>query len=80
MTDTIQKRYYTLKEAAQEIGTTTCCLRDRGKTFNLIAFKRNQGHRVKLTRKNVDTLKLIHNLITKDGVKTWKIKELLSRK
>ena len=80
MTDTIEKRYFTLKEAAQEIGVTTHCLRDRGKTFNIIAFNRGHGDRVRLTRENVDKLKLIHNLITVNGLKTWKIKELLSRK
>ena len=80
MTDTIEKRYFTLKEAAQEIGVTTHCLRDRGKTFNIIAFNRGHGDRVRLTRENVDKLKLIHNLITVNGLKTWKIKEILSRK
>ena len=80
MTDTIQKRYFTLKEAAQEIGVTTHCLRDRGKNLNIIAFNRGHGDRVRLTRENVDKLKLIHNLITVNGLKTWKIKELLSRK
>ena len=76
MTD-IPKRYYTLKEAAEEIGATTCCLRDRGKIFGLIPFNRGFGEKVKLTRDDVDTLKLIHNLITVNGLKTWRIKELL---
>ena len=77
MTDTIEKVYFTLKESAQDIGITECCLRDRAKRFGIIDKENRKRFKIMFNRKQVEKLKLIHLMITVNGLKDWKIKELL---
>lgn len=75
MTSDIPRQYYTIKQAAELIGVSWPCLRDRAVTFGII--RPGVDKRVKLHREDVEKLKFIHRQIVEEGRKTWKVKELM---
>lgn len=77
--ETIEKIYFSLKEAAKEIGVSESCLRFRGHKFNIFLNGHNKGHRIRLSRKQIDDLKLVDMLVRQFGMRDWKIKELLRK-
>lgn len=77
MTDSIPKVYYTLKELSQMFGISQQAIMQRCKSYD-IHIKR-KPFPARIHTDEVDKLKLIDSLIKDDGLKRWKIKEILGR-
>lgn len=75
----IEKVYFTLKEAAEIMNISVHCVRDRCKTFGIIGNKTRHRNSfvIRLSIRELLLLKKIHDLITIEGMRGWRVKDVL---
>lgn len=66
-TDTIEKRYYTISEVADELRVNTSLIRFWEKEFPQLSFSKNHRGNRQFTRKDIDNLRQILILTKEKG-------------
>ena len=66
-TDTIEKRYYTISEVADQLGVNTSLIRFWEKEFPQLEFSKNHRGNRQFTRKDIENLRAIQVLTKEKG-------------